>query len=75
MSSKDDFLKRLGKHIRKIRLAKGLSIRDMELDNDITRQFISNIELGKSNFNIYNLKKLADALDIELDELFKDFKK
>jgi transcriptional regulator with XRE-family HTH domain len=75
MKEKDDFLKKFGKQVRKIRKSKGLSIREIELNHDVTRQFISNIELGKSNFTFFNLKKLSDCLEVELDELFKGFKK
>ena len=72
--NKEDFLVKLGQHIKAIRKEKGLSIRDIELNTDLTRQYISNIELGKINTSVFKLKRIADALGIEFADLFKGFK-
>ena len=72
---KEAFLKKFGKHVRKLRTSKGLSIREIELEHDIRKAFISDVENGKLNFTFFNLKKIADYLDLEIYEIFKDFKK
>lgn len=71
---KDIFLKKFGNHVRKIREGKGLSIREIELNTNVRRAFISEVENGKVNFTFYSIKKLADALEVDIDDLFKGFK-
>jgi transcriptional regulator with XRE-family HTH domain len=68
---KDKFFKQFGAHIKKIRKEKGLSIREMELRGDIDRHTLSKIENGKLNCGVYSVKKLCDALEISMEELFK----
>lgn len=72
---KQDFLNELGKYLRQVRKEKGISLREMELRGDISRQKISKIELGESNPSIFTLRKIAQALDTDLAELLKDFHK
>ena len=74
MEAKKAFLIKFGKHLKKIRNAKGLSIREIELNNDISRSFWSQVESGNVNFTFYNLKKIADSLEVTIEELFKGFK-
>lgn len=68
------YLKNLGKNIRKLRKEKGYSIElfcnEFELDY---RQF-GRIERGEINTSVLSLLKIADALEVEITELFK-FKK
>jgi transcriptional regulator with XRE-family HTH domain len=72
---KEDFLKYFGKQVRKIRNAKGISLREFELRGDINRQQLSKIENGKWNPTVFSLKKIAQQLDITLSELFQDITK
>lgn len=71
---KEDFLKQFGKHVRKIRLERGISLREFELRGDINRQQLSKIENGLWNPGVYSLKKIADQLEISLEELLKGSK-
>ena len=71
---REQFFKKFGEHLRKIREGKGLSLRQMELEGDIDRHLISKIENGKVNPGLYNLKRICEMLDITLEELFKNFK-
>jgi DNA-binding XRE family transcriptional regulator len=43
----------------------------MELRGDIDRHTLSKIENGKLNCGVYSVKKLCDALEISMEELFK----
>lgn len=71
---KEEFLKQFGKHIRKIRTEKKISLREFELRGDINRQQLSKIENGLWNPGIYSLKKIAEQLEITLEDLLKGSK-
>jgi transcriptional regulator with XRE-family HTH domain len=68
---KEKFFRQFGAHLKKIRNEKGISIREVELRGELDRHTLSKIENGKLNCGIYSLKKLADALEISLEELLK----
>ena len=74
----DDFknlCKKLGKHIQKIRLEKGLSVKELSQKSNIRCEYLYKIERGEA----YGLKidghlyQIADGLQIKLPKLF-DFK-
>jgi transcriptional regulator with XRE-family HTH domain len=67
----DVFLRAFGKNIRKIREAKGISLREFEFRCDMTRQSLSKIELGKSNPTILTLKTIAEVLEVDLVDILK----
>ncbi len=73
LTEKEEFLRRFGLHIRALRKQKGLS--GVELANlcEIPKSNISRIEKGKTNPTIYFLKKLAEGLEIELEDILKGF--
>ena len=67
----NDRLVKLGNKIHEIRKAKGLS--QSELSADIEGWFkshISEIEAGKRNLSTISLMKIADALGVEIKDLF-----
>lgn len=64
-------LKLLGKKIKYFREKKGWVQLDLELRSDINRTEISKIENGKKNIEFYTIVRLADALEIELIDLFR----
>lgn len=71
----DEFLKKIGTRIRKLRLAKGLTQMELAFNcGDFDYSQINRIELGKVNFSISYLILLAQALEVEPNELliFKD---
>lgn len=59
----------LGKRIRELRLANKLSQQDLAEKIGIDQRNLSNIECGNS-FPSKSLIRLADALNIDLQELF-----
>ena len=69
---KELFYKQFGARLKKIRLEKKLSIREVELRGDIDRSILSKIENGSRNCTIYTLKKIADAMEVDLTEFFRD---
>ena len=64
-------IKRFGKRLRALRLAKGLSQLDLELESGINRTEVSRIENGLKNIEFMTVVKLAAALEIEILEFFK----
>ena len=68
MSSRSDLVK-MGKHIQEIRKSKNLTQKQLGEIIDIDHKTISKWELGNVAPDITVVKTLADALDINLDEL------
>jgi len=64
-------LKSLGKRIKKIRLDKGLIQLDLEVKAGISRADISKIENGLKNIEFITIIKIAEALDVDVIELFR----
>ncbi len=67
---KEEFLKKLGKHVIKIRTQKGWSQSELARNCDKERQSIERLENGKINPSAYYLLQVANGLDISLNELF-----
>ena len=67
-------LKSLGKRIKKIRLDRGLIQLDLEVKAGISRADISKIENGLKNIEFITIIKIAEALDVEVIELFRQEK-
>lgn len=65
----------LGNHIFNLRVARGLTQRDIAERLSISDKAISKWENGISQPSVYNLQKLADIFDITLEELLKVSKK
>jgi len=71
---KDNELKiAFGEHVRKLRLARGKSMRGFADEADIEYSQIARIEKGEISPTIVTAAKIADALEIALKDLF-DFK-
>jgi len=62
----------LGENILKLRKSKGLSQEQLGEQVAVTRQTISNWELGETSPNPEQLKLLSKALDISIDELLEN---
>lgn len=64
---------KLGQNIRKYRLAKGWSQMDLSNAVDIDRTDISKYENGsKGEMGFKTLKKIANALDVTVDQLLSN---
>jgi len=63
------YLIEIGKKIREIRRAKGIPIQKAAAMTDTYKSSLSEIENGKMNVKIIQLKKLADLLEVDV----KDF--
>jgi transcriptional regulator with XRE-family HTH domain len=64
-------LKALGIRIKKVREANNLIQLDLEVKTGISRSDISKIENGLKNIEFITIVKIAEALDVDLFDLFK----
>lgn len=63
---------KLGQRIRKLRNEKGISQEKFALLIDMDRTYFASVESGKRNISIVNIEKIANGLNISLEELFMD---
>jgi len=64
-------LEALGKRIRKLREGKGISSAEMSRMVEMERSNYSRIETGKQNPTYTTLLKICEALETDLNTLFK----
>jgi transcriptional regulator with XRE-family HTH domain len=67
-----DFQVKLGERIKAIRLKKNLTQNQLAIECNFEKASMSRIESGQSNPTIRTLYKICAALDIHINELFKD---
>ena len=72
-SDKQDFLFKLGAHLKKVREQKSVSTIEMARRLLMDSGNYTRIETGKTNPTSYTIKKYCKALDISISELFKNF--
>ncbi len=67
----EDYSKRLGENLKKIRTRKGVTQIEIAKKLAVNRSFVSNIENGKTNPTLSTITNLANALDVPVNELLK----
>ena len=60
----------LGRKLKALRLEKGLTQENVAFEVDISRDHLSNIELGKHPINIKTLYKLAQFFEVDMKYFF-----
>ena len=60
----------LGRKLKTLRLDKGLTQEQLAFEVDISRDHLSNIELGKHPVNIKTLYKLAQFFEVDMKYFF-----
>jgi transcriptional regulator with XRE-family HTH domain len=60
----------IGENIKKIRMAKGLSQKEVTIDAGLDTAQYSRIENGKTDPSVTTLERIAKAMNISLAELF-----
>ncbi len=65
-----EFLKKLGRKIKLMREDSGFSQEKFAQKIEINQSYLSEIETGKGNPTIIYLKKISEALDTDIQELF-----
>lgn len=69
---RSEILKAVGKKIKELREAKGLSQVDLvgKIEGNIDTTNISRIESGRTNPTLYTLYRIATALEVDIKEFF-----
>ena len=62
---------KLGKNLKRIRTAKGISQGEIGRMLEVDKSFISNIENGKTNPTLSTIAKIAKAVGVSVGELMK----
>ncbi len=69
---KNNTLDRLGKKLRELRLAKGLSQEKVANKAQLHSTYISQVECGKRNITILALIRICGVLEVELEEIVQE---
>ena len=64
-------LKSFGDQLRTIRESKNLTQEALAFNAGFSRSYYTEVENGKRNISLLNIKKLADVLEVPVDELLK----
>ncbi|MFV0571062.1 MAG: helix-turn-helix domain-containing protein [Xanthomarina gelatinilytica] len=70
MNSKKEILIKFGERVREIRKEKGLSQEELSFKADLHRTYIGMIERAEKNITLVNIEKIANALEVNIEELF-----
>ncbi len=63
----------VGRNLRKLRVAKGLSQEALATDAEVDRAYVGKLERGEENPTIALLERLAGALSVRIGLLFQEF--
>ena len=69
---KKELLIKFGEKVRATRLEQGLSQEDLADKAGVHRTYIGMIERAEKNITLENIKKIAVALGIKIEDLTKD---
>ena len=65
------FIKAFGDNLRKIRIRKGMSQETLAMSADMERSQVARIERGEINTTISTVLAIANALEVEVTDLFR----
>lgn len=65
-------LQQFGERLKELRLTRGLSQEALAEKADLDRSYVGAVERGERNISLVNILKLADALSVDIVQLFKD---
>lgn len=64
------WIKRLGAHVKKLRLERGLTGEDFGVRIGVYKQHVSSLERGEANPTAFRLKEICAALEISMADFF-----
>lgn len=62
-----------GLHVKKMRLARKMTLEELAYASDIELSQVHRIEKGKTNLSLSTLEAIAKGLEMTIGELLKDF--
>jgi len=65
-------LKKVGETIRELRNQSSLSQEQLAINSGLDRTYLGSVERGERNISVLNLKKIADALNVNTSDLLKN---
>jgi transcriptional regulator with XRE-family HTH domain len=68
--AKGDIKRDFGFRVRECRLALGLSQEELASEAGLDRTYIGGVERGQRNIGLLNIKRIADALNVRVRDLF-----
>ncbi len=71
MKDKSKILVKFGERVREARMQRGFSQEKLAHLADVHRTYIGMIERAEKNITLINIEKVANALDISINELLK----
>ena len=69
---KSDILIKFGKRVREERTKNNLSQEELASKAGVHRTYIGMIERAEKNITLENIEKIANALNLKLEDLFRD---
>ena len=67
-----NILEKFGTRLRKLRLSRNISQEELGFRSKLDRTYISSVERGKRNISLRNIEKIWKALNIDINEFFKN---
>ena len=71
MESKHEILNLFGENVRKYRRLLNISQEELAHKADLHRTYIGMIERAEKNITLVNIEKIANALEVNIDDLLK----
>lgn len=71
MCNKSEILTEFGSVIRELRLERQISQEALADICGLHRTYVSDIELGKRNISLENIEKIANALGVSIEFIFR----
>ena len=68
----DQYLKKVGSNLRRIRKEKGFSMENLAYEAEIEYRQLGRIERGEINTSIISLLRICETLQVEMKVLFEE---
>lgn len=71
-SDSDQLIGEMGLRVRGLRARRGMTRKSLSAHSGVSERYLANLESGSANVTLSVLAKIADAFDIELQQLISD---
>jgi XRE family aerobic/anaerobic benzoate catabolism transcriptional regulator len=71
-SELSEFLKRIGERVRTMRSRRGMSRKLLARHSKVSERYLAQLEVGKGNFSIVLLRRVAHAIGVPMPELLDE---